>query len=57
MFKNRHEEAHCHNLITRQLFDDKSELHDCLCGLVVRVLATDLEVPGSIPGATTFSDK
>jgi hypothetical protein len=32
-------------------------LVDRLCGLVARVLATDPEVPGSIPGATRFSDK
>jgi len=29
---------------------------DRLCGLVVRVSATDTEVPGSIPGATRFSE-
>ena len=29
---------------------------DRLCGLVVRVLATDTEVSGSIPGATRFSE-
>jgi hypothetical protein len=28
-----------------------------LCGLVVRVLATDPEVPGSIHGAARFSEK
>jgi hypothetical protein len=28
-----------------------------LCGLVVRVLGTDPEVPGSIPSATRFSEK
>jgi hypothetical protein len=28
-----------------------------LCGLVARVLARDPEVPGSIPGATSFSEK
>jgi hypothetical protein len=30
---------------------------DRRCGLVVESLATDLEVPGSIPGATRFSEK
>jgi hypothetical protein len=30
---------------------------DRLCGLVVRVPATDPEVPDSIPGATRFSEK
>jgi hypothetical protein len=30
---------------------------DRLCSLVVRVPATDPEVPGSIPGATRFSEK
>jgi hypothetical protein len=30
---------------------------DCLCGLVVRAPATDLEVPGSIPGATRISEQ
>jgi hypothetical protein len=30
---------------------------DRLCGLVVRVLATDPEVPGSIPDATRFCEK
>jgi hypothetical protein len=28
-----------------------------LCGLVSEFLATDLEVPGSILGATRFSEK
>jgi hypothetical protein len=28
--------------------------HDRLCSLVVRVSATDTEVPGSIPGDTRF---
>jgi hypothetical protein len=30
---------------------------DRFSGLVARVLATDPEVPGSIPGATKFSGK
>jgi hypothetical protein len=30
---------------------------DRLCGLVVKFLATDPEVPGSIPGSTRFSEK
>jgi hypothetical protein len=30
---------------------------DCLCGLAVRVLATDPEVLGSIPGASRFFEK
>jgi hypothetical protein len=29
---------------------------DRLCGLVLEFLATDPEVPGSIPGATRFSE-
>jgi hypothetical protein len=31
--------------------------NDRLYGLAVRVLATDLEVPGSVPGANRFSEK
>jgi hypothetical protein len=31
--------------------------HYRLCGLVVEFLATDPEVPGSIAGATRFSEK
>jgi hypothetical protein len=30
---------------------------DRLCGLVLRVLAADPEVPDWIPGATRFSEK
>jgi hypothetical protein len=30
---------------------------DRLCGLVSEFLATDPEVPGSIPGPTRFSEK
>jgi hypothetical protein len=32
-------------------------LSNRLCGLVVQFLATDPEVPGSIPGPTRFSEK
>ena len=31
-------------------------ISDRLCGLVSEFLATDTEVPGSIPGATRFSE-
>ena len=37
-------------------FGYNSRLKDRLCGLVVRVSATDTEVSGSIPGATRFSE-
>jgi hypothetical protein len=33
------------------------EMIDCFCGLLVEFLATDLEVLGSIHGATRFSEK
>jgi hypothetical protein len=40
--------------------DDNSrvfcDLTDRLCGPLARVLITDPEVPGSIPGATRFSE-
>jgi len=39
----------------REIIAVYSEI-DRLCGLVVKFLATDTEVPGSIPGATRFSE-
>jgi hypothetical protein len=43
--------------IVNQINLIQHSVQDRLCGLVVRVPATDPKVPGSIPGATTFSEK
>jgi hypothetical protein len=32
-------------------------VYDCLCGIVVRVVGYRFRGPGSIPGATRFSEK
>jgi hypothetical protein len=67
----RGEEQHSGQIVSTPIFEAEAAkkwtvsanlgeyftLIDRLCSLVVRVLATDLEVPGSIPGATTFSEK
>jgi hypothetical protein len=39
------------------LFGEAISIFDRLCGLVVRVLGYNPEVPDSIPGATKFSEK
>jgi hypothetical protein len=44
-------------LFLYHLKDVVSTAIDRFCSLVVRVPATDPEVPGSIPGAIRFSEK
>jgi hypothetical protein len=39
------------------MFNTVHNIRDRLCGLVVEFLAIDPDVPGSISGATRFSEK